>query len=532
MKPTTIKLVKLAVGAGVFILLALVLLGLFVYSQHPTLTFDRAFFKVSQNLSGVKFNLVKSDVVGAPQAQPHGLSFNAREAICSPLRTDPENGRYFTDDSGKSIYLTGSHTWSNFQDNGGGFPPPAFNYDAYLDFMVRNNLNFFRLWTWEQPRWGLRTTDDNYWFDPMAYRRTGPGQALDGQPKFDLGEFNQAYFDRLRERIIQARDQGIYVSVMLFDGWSVENKAGVTQNNNPWLSHPFNADNNINGIDGDPRRNQNGWNTQDLSDPKITALQEAYVKKVIDTVNDLDNVLYEIANEGDASSVQWQYHMIDFVKTYEAGKPNQHPVGMTSTYPVGQNSDLFESPADWISPNLSTGNYMDDPQPGDGKKVVINDIDHTCGICGDRSFVWKSFTRGLNPILMDVYDTAAYGVIGTGHFDPNDPNWADFRKNMGYSLAYAQRMNLKAMTPHADLCSTSFCLANPKSGSAEYLVYLPQGGNVSVDLNGVTGTLQTEWLDLDPRAQGAITDGESVEGGGVLSFTPPFGGDGVLYLHQ
>ena len=29
----------------------------------------------------------------------------------------------------------------------------------------------------------------------------------------------------------------------------------------------------------------------------ITALQEAYVRKVVDTVNDLDNVLYEISNE-------------------------------------------------------------------------------------------------------------------------------------------------------------------------------------------------------------------------------------------
>ena len=29
----------------------------------------------------------------------------------------------------------------------------------------------------------------------------------------------------------------------------------------------------------------------------MTALQEAYVRKVIDTVNDLDNVLYEITNE-------------------------------------------------------------------------------------------------------------------------------------------------------------------------------------------------------------------------------------------
>ncbi len=41
--------------------------------------------------------------------------------------------------------------------------------------------------------------------------------------------------------------------------------------------------------------------------------------KVIDTVNDLDNVLYETVNEGDGTSVDWQYHMIDFIKSYESG---------------------------------------------------------------------------------------------------------------------------------------------------------------------------------------------------------------------
>jgi hypothetical protein len=32
-------------------------------------------------------------------------------------------------------------------------------------------------------------------------------------------------------------------------------------------------------------------------DARVRALQEAYVRKVIDTVQDLPNVLYEVANE-------------------------------------------------------------------------------------------------------------------------------------------------------------------------------------------------------------------------------------------
>ena len=33
-----------------------------------------------------------------------------------PLRANPANPRYFTDGSGKAIYLTGSHTWANLMD--------------------------------------------------------------------------------------------------------------------------------------------------------------------------------------------------------------------------------------------------------------------------------------------------------------------------------------------------------------------------------------------------------------------------------
>src|SRR5438046_2849059 len=67
-----------------------------------------------------------------------------------PLRVDPQNRRYFTTGSGKAVYLTGSHTWGNFKDRAHVDPPPAFDYAAFLDFLVAHHHNFIRLWTWEQ----------------------------------------------------------------------------------------------------------------------------------------------------------------------------------------------------------------------------------------------------------------------------------------------------------------------------------------------------------------------------------------------
>ncbi len=451
------------------------------------------------------------------------------EPITAPLYVDPQNPRYFTDGSGKAVYLTGSHTWASLQDNGRGYPPPVFDYPAYLSFLSQYNHNFFRLWTWEQTRWTLETTDDKYWFFPTTpYARRGPGSALDGKLKFDLTKFDQAYFDRMRERVIQARDCGIYVSVMLFDGWSVaSDKGGYYHFNNPWKGHPFNGKNNVNGVNGDPNRRGDGLNTQDLSVPAVTAIQEAYVKKVIDTLNDLDNVLYEIDNEGDGSSVDWQYHMIQVIKEYEAGKPKQHPIGMTAAYPGGWNPDLFDSQADWISPN-NDSDYLSDPPLADGAKVILNDTDHLCGVCGDRSFVWKSFTRGLNPIFMDGYDGAGYGTGAEG-FDPNDPNWKNVRENMGYARDYANRMDLQAMRPSSNLCSTGYCLYSLAQGKAEFLVYSPKAGNVTVDLSGAQAALHFEWLNLDT---GEKSTGGQVTGGANRTFAPPYSSDGVLYIYQ
>ena len=439
-----------------------------------------------------------------------------------PLRVSVDNPRYFTDGSGKAIYLTGSHTWANLQDAGASDPPPVFDYPAYLAYLRAHNHNFFRLWSWEQAKWAPWSADAT-WFAPSVYERTGPGNALDGKPRFDLTRFNQAYFDRMRARIVEAGAQGIYVSVMLFDGWSVGRKPGAP--GNPWSGHPYNANNNVNGVNGDPNGDGDGYEVQTLAISEITALQEAYVRKVIDTVNDLDNVLYEICNESNQGSqeIRWQYHMIDLIHEYEASKPKQHPVGMTVPYPNGVNADLFASPAEWISPNEG-GGYQTDPPAADGSKVVVVDTDHLWGVGGDRQWLWKSFARGLNTIYMDCYR-----AIYCEGVNLNDPTRLSVIANMGYARMYADRMNLSTMTPRGDLCSTSYCLANPAPSGAEYLVYLPSGGSATVDLGGSSGQLRVEWLN---PATGGIVEGETVSGGAARSFTAPFGGDAVLYIYQ
>jgi hypothetical protein len=237
-----------------------------------------------------------------------------------PLTRSASNPNYFALPDGTPIYLTGSHNWSNLQDEGNTFPPASFDYTGYVNWMEDNNYNFMRLWNIAEQPYSAAWKAGAWYTDPMPFERTNGslGNAADGKPKFDLTKLNQDYFDRMRERVIEAGQHGIYVDVMLFEGWSIESKGLST---NPWTYHPFNKNNNINGINGDPSNTGNGITTHTTSAPAaVLAAQQAYVRKVIDTVGDLDNVLYEISNESHSVSAQRQYNMINFIDSYQNGK--------------------------------------------------------------------------------------------------------------------------------------------------------------------------------------------------------------------
>jgi hypothetical protein len=310
-----------------------------------------------------------------------------------------------------------------------------------------------------------------------------------------------------------AGDMGIYVSVMLFEGW------GVQRIENGFNTHPFHPDNNINQIDGDRNKDGLGLEIHELAIPEVTRIQESYVKKVIDTVNDLDNVLYEISNENHPESSAWQYHMINFIHNYEKGKSRQHPVGMTFQYKGGSNQTLFDSPADWISPNPDKG-YRDNPPANDGRKIIITDTDHLWGIGGNQAWVWKSFCRGLNPIFMDPYD----GVV-LGH--AFDPQWDPVRRNMGYALQLARQLDVTTMTPQNRLTSTQYCLADP---GKKYIIYVPKADQVQVDLSTHDRAFEAKWLDT---ALGNSERGPDIQGGRQVTLLPPFKDrDTVLVLRM
>jgi hypothetical protein len=412
----------------------------------------------------------------------------------SALRVHPENPRYFQDAQGRAVYLVGSHHWDSLVDN--GERPSGFDFEGYLDRLASWGHNFIRLWTHEA--W----THDLH---PRPWLRTGSGLALDGRSRFDLSRFDPDYFSRLRERVVRAGERGFYVSVMLFNGWSIHDKG----EGNPWDHHPFNRRNNVDGIDGDPDARGDGSDVHTLRVPAITRLQEAYLEKMVETVGDLGSILWEISNESHGASRDWQYHLIRHLRSASV----RQPIGMTACFPGNRNRDLFESPADWVSPG-NKGGWKHSPPPADGGKVVLVDTDHLWGIGGGRDWVWKTFLRGHHPIYMDPLD--------------GDPVREEARRAMGDTLRFSKRIDLASCVPDPEVSSTGYALVNRTPGRRELLVYLPRGQE-RMDLSWMGETLHLEWFD---PAQGIAIGGGAVESRKVRRLVSPWRGEAVALLTE
>ena len=420
------------------------------------------------------------------------------------------------DGSLKVVYLTGAHTWNNLVDMGQSNPPEKFDYEAYLNFLTKYHHNFIRLWTWDSTKLDTRASggigkDFVHNVGPLPWSRTGSGNALDGKPKFDLTKFDSAYFERLRARVAAAGERGIYVSVMLFEGWGLfhGNRLRGTDDGWAWRNHPFNPANNVTGAKVEGAQALSG-RVHTLRSPEVNRLQAAYIRKVVDTINDLDNVLYEVINEG--GEKQWNWWVIQTIQDHQRTKSKQHPIGNTG-HGAERVASMLASPALWISPGYVDG-FADDPPAWNGKKVSLLDTDHIWGVGGNAQWVWKSFLRGHNPIFMDPYDGSVVG---------EDRGWEPIRAAMGDTRRLAQRINLAAMLPQSDLASTKYLLA---LRGREYLVYQPAGGKeFSIELK--RGTYRFEWF----RAAQHAPDGNGlIEVQGTHTFKAAFEGEAVLHL--
>jgi len=492
--------------------------------------------------SNADFGFASFTARGIGGANTNSTGLGGQAPIQRPLRAS-RNPNYFADSNGNPLVLCGSQTWNTLQDWGTGGSVRPLDFDAFVSFLKAHGHNFTLLWRTELPRFSHLPVTANrppdFTVSPYPWLRTGPGFATDGGLRFDLRQFDPAYFDRLRRRVEALKRAGIYAGVYLFTGeWLLRFRG-------PGDGYPLSGPNNVNGVDdgyrGGPAETGLASVTMTATNV-ITEVQDGYVRKTIDTLNDLPNVLWLVSEEAPMKSTWWNNHLISLVKHYERGKPYQHPVGYAALESL-PDSILYNSDADWVAPSawLSPTTSCGAGEPA--CKVNINDSDHSYfGMWNDtpqrnRNYAWENFLTGNQVLFMDPYlvdyprehrnlcDTPVNGIGSRP-----DTRWENLRSNLGYLLRYSRKLNLANVLPRSTLCSTKYCLAQTPSSGAEYLVYAPAGGAFTLDLSAMPASrkLAVEWFN--PALGQTITESPIAAGSSSQLFNPPFSGDAVLYL--
>jgi hypothetical protein len=118
----------------------------------------------------------------------------------------------------------------------------------------------------------------------------------------------------LRERVQALNKAGIYAGVYLFSGeWLLRFRSATD-------GYPFSGDNNVNGVDdgykGGSVASAVAATTMNATNA-ITEFQDIYGKKLINTLNDLPNVLWIVSQEASENSGWWNNRLISSSCTCE-----------------------------------------------------------------------------------------------------------------------------------------------------------------------------------------------------------------------
>lgn len=197
-----------------------------------------------------------------------------------PLRIHPENPKIFLFRGKPLVLLTATEHYGSVMNR-------PFDFEAYLKdaadkkiTLTRTFLLFRELQSARNPYSTCKPESPDY---IAPFPRTGPGKALDGEPIYDLDQWNPEFFDRLHRFLKSASDKGIIVELVLFSNTYAENI---------WALNPFRAPNNKQGV------GKIEWpEYTSLKDKALVERQKAYARKIVQETSRYDNIYYEICNE-------------------------------------------------------------------------------------------------------------------------------------------------------------------------------------------------------------------------------------------
>ncbi|MBN1893219.1 hypothetical protein JW906_01940 [bacterium] len=401
-----------------------------------------------------------------------------------PLSLHPDNPHYFLYDR-KPVVLAGS------TEHYGAVLNLDFDYIPYLDELAFKGLNLTRTFSGiycEQPG-AFNITHNTLAPDSFRlicpWKRSGTPGYFNGGNKFDLTQWDEAYFERLRDFAAQAERRGVVVEMNLFC---------VFYEDAMWNLSPMNARNNINGIGEMPR-----GETLNLRHPGLTRVQEEVTRKIVTELNGFPNVYYEICNEPYFGvTAEWQRRISAVIAETEKALPNRHLISQN----IANNSLAVTDP----DPNVSLFNFHYAVPQAVELNFHLNKAlgDNETGFAGVkdepyRMEAWRFLLAGGALFNHLDYSFTASHEDGSFAFPDTQPGGGGpaIRSQIGFLRKFLEEFDLIRLRPAQSLVSRVIpegvgfqAIADSGRAAAVYL-FNPEGGDFNYALKW-TGMLIPE----------------------------------------
>lgn len=374
------------------------------------------------------------------------------------IRLHPDNPHYFLHDGKPTVLVTSGEHY-------GAVLNGDFNYVRYLDTLRRDGLNLTRVFagTYREVPGDFKISNNT--LAPGPGKFIAPWMQRDG--KFDLTQWDPAYFARLKDFVRQAARRGVVVEFVLFCPFYEESM---------WQVNPMNARNNVNGIGAVARQD-----VLALKDTRLTEVQDTLARKLVAELRDFDNLYYEICNEPyfQGVTLAWQEHIAKVIANAEASYSNKHLIAQNWS----NGSKVVDRPNPLVGlynfhysrpPDSVAMNWKLDRAIGNNETGFDGSADATYRIQG-----WEFLMAGGA-----LYNNLDYS-FATGHEDgtfvssPETPGGgsAALRKQLGMLKRFFEGIPFARMQPASDVA------AGPEGASVRvlaepgkvYAVYIHHG---------------------------------------------------------
>lgn len=429
----------------------------------------------------------------------------AASAASQPLSLHPDNPHYLLFRGKPTVIVTSGEHY-------GAVLNLDFDYAKYLATLEEDGLNGTRTWAgaYCEPHGAFNIASNTLaplpgrFISPWA-RSSQPGYANGGN-RFDLTQWDKAYFKRLKDFMTLAGRHGVIVEMNLFCPFYDESM---------WRLSPMNVINNVNGVGAVARTNvytldKNGG---------LLAYQDEMVRKLVKELNGFDNVYYEICNEPYFGGVtlEWQRHVADVIVDVERKLKRKHLISQN----IANEKAKVENPHPAVS--IFNFHYAQPPETvamNFGLNKVIGD--NETGFRGTnnapyRMEAWDFITAGGG-----LYNNLDYSFVagyehGTFVYPASQPGGGNpvLRRELMFLRRTIHSLDFIHMRP-----STGLVKANQPAGTSvrvlaspgeQYLGYIRTGigqkkdgpelkkafanGELTIELTLPPGRYTGQWLD-------------------------------------